>query len=134
MKTLLKFTAITLAAMLPLMDSAQAANEANWKIGRVYNRLVCNACHRLDDGKVVSPYERNKADWQVYFAADSHDTTGKANPSAKYYMGTDYRESIKATNKAAAKFLKMPNAIMEGHVIEFYLRGAKDSDTPARCQ
>ena len=138
MKSLLTYTALAIAVLFPLMDAAQAAGGPNWKIGRVYNRLVCNACHRQDGGHVVSPYERTKADWKAYYAADVHAAavadSGKANPSAKYYMSQAYRLSIKDDNKAAAKFLQMPDAEMTAHVIEFYVRGAKDSDTPARCQ
>jgi len=138
MRTLLTITALAIAFMFPVMEAAQAASGANWKIGRVYNRLVCNACHRLDGGHVVSPYERTKADWKTYYTIDSHAPSVKAKDkvraSARYYMSKAYRESIKSTNKAAAKFLKMSDAEMEAHVIEFYVRGAKDSDTPARCQ
>ncbi len=134
MKTLLKTAAIALTVLLPLSESAQAEEDANWRIGRVYNRLVCNLCHRQDGGQVVSPYDRVKADWEAYFAVDSHAVKGKAEPSVRYYMSTDYRQSIKDINKAAAKFLAMPDAEMAAHVIFFYTRGAKDSDTPARCQ
>ena len=134
MKTLLKIAAIALTAMLPLFESALAADGTNWKIGRVYNRFVCNACHRQDNDRVVSPYERTKADWKAYFKADAHDTTGKANPSVLYYTTKTYRQSIKDKNKAAAKFLKMSDDEMAANVIAFYVRGAKDSDTPARCQ
>jgi len=134
MKTFLKVAAIALTAMLPLIESVQAAEGANWKIGRVYNRFVCNACHRQDNDRIVSPYERNKADWEAYFATDSHDVTGKSNPSARYYMSMAYRQTIKDENKAAAKFLKMSDEEMAANVIGFYVRGAKDSDTPARCQ
>ncbi len=134
MKTLLKIAVIGLTGMLPVIESAQAADGTNWKIGRVYNRFVCNACHRQDNDRVVSPYERNKADWKAYFAANKHDATGTANASALYYTSTAYRQSIKDKNKAAAKFLKMSDEEMAADVIAFYVRGAKDSDTPARCQ
>ena len=134
MKTALYFFTITLMTLIPQIDQALAADKANWKIGRVYNRLVCNACHRQDGGKVVSPYERNKLDWTAYFLSDAHDVSGKTNPSVRYYMSSDYRQSIQAENKAAAKFVDMPNAQMEAHIIAFYIRGAKDSDTPAKCQ
>ena len=134
MKTLLTITAMVLTAMLPALEAVQAAEGANWKIGRVYNRFVCNSCHRQDNDRVVSPYERNKADWTAYFKTDTHDVTGKSNPSARYYTSTAYRQSVKDKNKAAAKFIKMTDDEMAAHVIAFYVRGAKDSDTPARCQ
>lgn len=134
MRNLLKLLAIALTALLPLNEPVQAGDGVNWKIGRVYNRLVCNACHRQDGGHVVSPYERTKADWKTYFDADKHALAGKVNPSARYYASIAYRKSIMDKNKAAAKFVKMPDAKMAAHVIAFYIRGAKDSDTPARCQ
>jgi len=134
MKTVLQFLAVAAVVIFPQIEQALAADKANWKIGRVYNRLVCNSCHRQDGGKVVSPYDRNKVDWTAYFLSDAHDVTGKTNPSVRHYMSTDYRQSIKSVNKAAAKFVDMPNAQMEAHVIAFYHHGAKDSDTPAKCQ
>ncbi len=128
------FFDFSLAGLALLIAADAWAAGANWKIGRVYNRLVCNACHRVDDGKVVSPVDRTQAEWKAYFKADAHDKTGKTNGSAKYYASQAYRGSIKDTNKAAAKFLPIPDDVMTGHVVEFYLHGAKDSDTPSRCQ
>jgi hypothetical protein len=123
--------ALPLAAVI---GSEALAAGANWKMGRVYNRLVCNDCHRQDDGKVMSPSERTIADWKAYFAADKHAASGKANPSVKFYASQEYRHAIKAENKAAAKFLKLPDEEMMANVVAFYLHGAKDSDTPLRCQ
>jgi len=132
----LPFLAVASAlTLLPFsIDTAEAADKANWKIGRVYNRLICNACHRQDDGQVTSPYDRKKAEWTAYFQADQHAKGGNVNGSVKYYASQAYRSSIQNENKAAAKFLKLSNEEMMAHVIEFYIHGAKDSDTPARCQ
>ncbi|MDP7604961.1 MAG: hypothetical protein QF546_14100 [Alphaproteobacteria bacterium] len=102
--------------------------------GKAVNRLVCNACHRQGGGKVVSPMARKKAEWQRYFEAGEHGTSGNTDGSVHYYTSRAYRSAIKAENKAAAKFLKFPDAAMSAHVVEFYIHGAKDSDTPARCQ
>ncbi len=134
MKNKILIAILALAVTLPLAEAANAAGTANWKIGRVYNRLVCNACHRLDGGHVVSPYERTKAEWTSYFDADAHAASGKAKPKVSHYTSTAYRESIRAENKAAAKFLKFTDDQMAAHVRAFFIRGAKDSDTPARCQ
>ena len=125
---------VTIAAQPIVASSVEAAGKPNWKIGRVYNRLVCNACHRLDGGKVTSPYDRKKAEWTAYFVADKHAKGGEVNGSTKYYASQEYRSSIQTENKAAAKFLKVSSEEMMAHVIEFYIHGAKDSDTPARCQ
>ncbi len=124
----------TFASQPLSINTAEAAEKANWKIGRVYNRLICNACHRQDDGKVTSPYDRKKAEWTAYFQADQHAKGGSVNGSVKYYASQAYRSSIQHENKAASKFLKLSNEEMMAHVIEFYIHGAKDSDTPARCQ
>lgn len=107
---------------------------ANWKKGRIFNRMICNGCHRIDDGKVSSPVERTQAEWKAYFAADKHDATGSSNPSAMYYASPAYLETIKGESAAAAKFLEMTEEDHLANVIEFYIHGAKDSDTPARCQ
>jgi len=71
-----------------------------------------------------------KAEWDAYITADSH---AKGKDKVSYYVSKSYRESIKATNKAAAKFIKIPNADLLGDVKAFVIHGAKDSDNPARC-
>lgn len=48
-------------------------------------------------------------------------------------MSVEYRESIKDTNKAAKKFLKLPEQQIYADVLTFTVSGAKDSDTPASC-
>ena len=126
--------AVTIGAQPIIAKSTKAAGKANWKVGRVYNRLVCNACHRLDGGQVTSPYDRKMAEWNAYFKADIHAKGGPINASVRYYASQEYRSSIQHENKAAAKFLKVSSDEMMAHVIEFYIHGAKDSDTPARCQ
>jgi len=131
-KRVLGFSLLSMALITVAGDVLAAG--ANWKIGRIYNRLVCNACHRIDDGKVMSPVDRTQAEWKAYFSADAHDVTSKSNPSAKYYASAPYLESIKDESKAAGKFLKYSDAELQAHVVEFYVHGAKDSDTPARCQ
>jgi hypothetical protein len=71
-----------------------------------------------------------KAEWKAYIAADKH---AKGKDSVKYYVSQEYRNSIKDTNKAAAKFASMPDEEMLANVQAFVIHGAKDSDTPARC-
>ena len=119
--------------LFALAAESQAASK-DWRIGRVYNRMVCNDCHRQNGGEVISPIDRTIAEWKVYFKSDAHDVTGKANPSISYFTSSDYRQSIKDTNKAAAKFIDTPDEQMRHYVSTFFIRGAKDSDTPARCQ
>jgi len=106
------------------------AEDGNWKIGRIYYRMVCTACHTEHAGGAISPATMTKAEWKAYIAADKH---AKGKDSVKYYVSQEYRNSIKDTNKAAAKFASMPDEEMLANVQAFVIHGAKDSDTPARC-
>ena len=115
------------------MDIAVAAGKANWKRGRVYYRMVCTVCHIQETGAAISPNSLTIAEWNAYMDADKHDATGKSNPKLSHYTSKSYRESIKDSNKAAKKFLKMPDAALFADVKSFVVHGAKDSDTPASC-
>ena len=106
------------------------AEDGNWKKGRIYYRMVCTACHTEHAGGSISPATMTKAEWKAYIAADKH---AKGKDTVSFYVSQDYRNSIKASNKAAAKFAKVPNDEMLADVAAFVQHGAKDSDTPARC-
>ena len=82
----------------------------------------------------ISPMSRTIAEWKSYVAADKHDATGKSNQSLKYYVSSAYRESAKDSNRAAEKFLDQPEQKLLADIRAWVVRGAKDSDTPARCQ
>lgn len=114
-------------------SSAQAA-EPDWRLGRVYYRMICTACHTTQAGHSVAPSERTKAEWTAYFTADAHDPSGKSNPKVSHFVSKTYRESVKDTNKAAAKFLTMPEGELLASVKAFTVYGAKDSDNPQSCQ
>jgi len=111
---------------------AMAADDGNWKIGRIYYRMVCTACHKQDAGGAISPSAYTKAEWAAYIEADKH---AKEKDSLKHYVSTAYRDSIKETNKAAAnkKIAAKSAEELMADVHAFALHGAKDSDTPARC-
>jgi len=115
------------------MDMAEAAGKANWKRGRVYFRMVCTVCHLHETGAAISPNGRTIAEWKAYMDTDKHDASGKSKPKVSDYTSKAYRESIKDSNKAAKKFLKMPDAALFADVKAFVVHGAKDSDTPASC-
>jgi hypothetical protein len=117
-----------------VMIGTAGAYDGNWKRGRVYYRQVCTTCHQSVAKKTISPNEKTKAEWTAYIAADKHDATKKSNPSLKYAMSRAYRDSIKATNKAAEKFLEVPEAELQADIKAWVLYGAKDSDNPSRCQ
>lgn len=135
MKRLTALTGLAAAIGLVAIGSARA-DDGNWRLGRVYYRMVCTACHAAPDGggHAIAPSTRTKAEWTAYMAADKHDATGKANPKVSYYASTAYRESVKDSNKAAAKFLKMPQDKLLASIGAFVVHGAKDSDNPASCQ
>ncbi|MFW2371772.1 MAG: hypothetical protein ACN4GM_01525 [Gammaproteobacteria bacterium] len=121
-------TAFMLGAfMTPFLAQA---GDGNWKKGRIYYRMVCTACHTDNAGGSISPSTMTKAEWGAYIDADSH---AKGKDKLSYYVSKAYRESIKDTNKAAAKFIKIPNADLMADVKAFVIHGAKDSDNPARC-
>lgn len=132
-KTIL--TGMAAIGMALAATAAQAA-DGDWRLGRVYYRMVCTACHSTPEGggHAIAPSAKTKAEWTAYMAADKHDATGKANPKVSYYTSVAYRESVKDKNKAAAKFLKMPDAELQAAVGAFVVYGAKDSDNPASCQ
>lgn len=122
------------AALGIVMTGSAVAYDGNWKRGRVYYRQVCTDCHQTMAKKTISPNEKTKADWASYIAADKHDATKKSNPSLKYATSRAYRDSIKAKNKAAEKFLDVPDAELQADIKAWVIYGAKDSDNPSRCQ
>jgi hypothetical protein len=126
---------LTLAALLfTVVGDAFAADiKANKKRGQVYFRMVCTACHVDMSGTTIPPAGRTMAEWRAYLDADKHDVSGKTNPSVRYYLSQAYRESIKDENKAAKKFLSIPDEQLHADVYQFAVTGAKDSDTPATC-
>ena len=106
------------------------AADGNWKTGRLYYRMVCTACHAEQAGGSIAPSTKTMEEWGAYLAADSH-AGGKDTVS--HYVSRDYRESIKDTNRAAAKFLEVPADDLAADIKAFVMRGAKDGPSPARC-
>lgn len=129
MKAYKLFFAAFMLAVLMIPLAVQAA-DGDWKKGRIYYRMVCTACHKDDAGGTISPATRTKAEWSAYIETDSH---AKGKDKVSYYASKGYRESIKATNRAAAKFIDDPEADLMADLKAFVIHGAKDSDTPARC-
>lgn len=129
LKVILVGCALGLGVSTPL-----AAEEGNWKVGRIYYRMVCTKCHVADGGESISPAARTKKEWRAFFEADTHAGGGKAEATVSHYTSQAYRESIKDSNRAAKKLLSVPDDQMFANVLAFAVHGAKDSDTPARCQ
>ena len=126
LKTLI--TALVLGSIsIPFI--AQAA-DGNRKRGRIYYRMVCTTCHVDKAGGSISPSTKTIAEWKAYIDADKH---AKGKDAVSYYVSKEYRESIKGSNKAAAKFIKLPKETLLADIKAFVIHGAKDSDTPARC-
>lgn len=119
------------ASLISLLVTPFAAQaEGDWKKGRIYYRMVCTACHTASSVGTVSPTSMTMAQWSAYIAADKH---AKGKDSLKFYVSKKYRESIKATNKAAAKFLDESDAELLEDIKAFVIKGAKDGDSPAKC-
>lgn len=119
-----------LAVGLLAAPFASLAEDGDWKRGRIYYRMVCTACHTEKAGAAISPTTKTMAEWKAYIAADKH---AKGKDSLKYYVSTKYRDSIKATNKAAAKFSDVTDEELMNDIKAFLNKGAKDGDAPAKC-
>jgi hypothetical protein len=126
-----KFTLGVLTLMLGAgaMSAAQAY-DGDWKRGRIYYRQVCTVCHTTELKKAIGPNERTQAEWATFFKNDKH---GKGKDTVKHFFSKQYRDSIKATNAAAAKFAAVPDNELLEDVKAFLNRSAKDGDAPAGC-
>ncbi|QTN25500.1 hypothetical protein HZ992_11305 [Rhizobacter sp. AJA081-3] len=129
MKSTRLIPAAALAALLAASFPAQAY-DADWKRGRVYYRSVCTACHVASPVGSINPSTRLKLEWTAYLSADKH---AKGKEKLGTYYSKAYRNSIKATNKAAEKFIDVPDAELAEDVKAFLIKGAKDGDAPASC-
>ena len=115
--------------------SSLAEAKGNWKKGRIYYRMVCTECHIEKAGGAISPAEKTKAEWTDYFEKNIHGPQdAPAKFAASYFVSSEYRESIKDTNRAAKKMLKVPADKLLEDVITFVRHTAKDSDQPSRCE
>lgn len=126
---------VLIAALFSLPMQA-AAKEGNWKNGRIYYRMVCTECHIDKAGGKISPAEKTKAEWANYFEKNIHGPQDAETTkyTASYFVSKEYRESIKDTNRAAKKMLKIPQDQLLEDVKAFVNHTAKDSDQPARCE
>ena len=122
-----------LSLLLTYSFGSFAVDKPNKKRGQVYFRMVCTVCHKDTAGRSIPPADYTMEQWQSYFNVDSHDKTGKTNNKTSYYVSTDYRQSIRNSNKAAKRFMNLSNQQLLADVRKFAVNGAKDSDTPATC-
>jgi cytochrome c2 len=129
MKSIPLFPAAAVAVLLATSLSAQAY-DADWKRGRIYYRSVCTACHITHPVGGINPSARLKVEWTAYLSADKH---AKGKEAVSQYFSKAYRTSVKATNKAAEKFIDVPDAELIADVRAFLMKGAKDGDAPATC-
>ncbi len=123
---------LPLAAVAVLLAASFPAHayDADWKRGRVYYRSVCTACHVANPVGSINPSTRLKVEWTAYLGADKH---AKGKDKVSTYYSKAYRNSIKATNKAAEKFIDVPDQELAEDVKAFLIKGAKDGDAPASC-
>ena len=128
------FITALVAVMLGLSPVANAAKKGNWKNGRIYFKMVCSECHAKEAGGKISPAEKTKAEWTAYFEKNIHGPQDAPTKyTASYFVSKDYRESIKDTNRAAKKMLKVPEDQLLEDVKAYLLHTAKDSDQPTTC-
>lgn len=125
-------TALPVAVLLALTGATFSAQayDADWKRGRVYYRSVCTSCHTASPVGSINPSTKTKADWSSYLLLDKH---AKGKDTVSKYISKDYRASIQATNKAAAKFADTPDKELFDDIKAFLIKGAKDGDAPASC-
>jgi cytochrome c5 len=123
---------LTSAALLALLGASFSAQayDADWKRGRVYYRSVCTSCHTAAPIGAINPSTKTKSDWSAYLLMDKH---AKGKDKVSQYIAKPYRASIKATNKAAEKFVDTPDTELFEDIKAFLLKGAKDGDSPATC-
>ena len=123
-------TTLAVGTALSLFASAAFAYDADWKRGRVYYRSVCTSCHVTQPVGTINPSSKTKAEWAAYVKADKH---GKGKETVKQYVSKTYRESIKSGNKAAEKFIAVPEAELLADIQLFLQHGTKDGKAPASC-
>ncbi len=124
-----------LVVILLGMSSMAEAAKGNWKKGRIYYRMVCTDCHAKEAGGKISPSEKTKAEWLDYFEKNIHGPQDAPTKyTASYFVSHEYRESIKDTNRAAKKLLKIPEEQLLEDVKAFLVHTAKDSDQPTSCE
>jgi cytochrome c2 len=133
-KTIIAAAAVATALLAGATQATAASDPGDKKIGRVYFKMVCTVCHMTQTGKAIPPNSRTMAEWRTYLDADRHDKSGKSKSTVHYYISQEYRKSVQDTNKAAQKFIDVPNDQLYANVRAFVISGAKDSDTPASCQ
>lgn len=116
------------------MSSVAEVAKGNWKKGRIYYRMVCNDCHAKEAGRKISPSEKTKAEWLAYFTENIHGhQDAQTKFTVSYFVSREYRDSIKDTNRAAQKMLKIPEEQLLEDVKAFLCHTAKDSDKPTTC-
>jgi len=130
-----KITLAALAVVLFGLSPLAHAAEGNWKNGRIYYRMVCTECHVKETGGKIAPNEKTIAEWKEYFKKNIHGPQdGPHKYTVDYFVSEEFRESIKDTNRAAKKFLKVPQEQLLADVEAFVIHTAKDSDQPSGCE
>lgn len=119
---------LTVAGMFAVIVNSAFALDGLSKRGCAYYERVCTSCHVEMTGKEIPLDTRTMQEWREYMAKDKHDATGRSNPSIRYYISRDYRQSIKDTNKLASKLEDYPDEDLYICVTRFMLLAARDAD------
>jgi hypothetical protein len=125
----MRISIAVLCGLTLLGAAATVQADADWKRGRVYYRMVCTACH-VEKGGSIAPSTRTMAEWNAYLLADKH---AKGKDTVRLYASQKYRDSVKASNKAAEKYADVPEKDLYEDLKAFLIKGAKDGDSPASC-
>ncbi|MEH6581638.1 MAG: hypothetical protein V7754_06845 [Halioglobus sp.] len=133
MEKIAPFVLILVLIAVALLSELFTGQETDWKRGRVYHRLVCTSCHIESIGEAISPMDKTIAEWTDYYEAGKHGGTSETGDLA-FYVSEPYRQSIAHYNLAAEKYMDLTAQQLQADVLAFAVRGAKDSDTPMRCQ
>ena len=135
-KKLHYLAAILAVALLFPGGFALAGDEeaGDWRLGRIYYRTTCTACHKQMTGEGISPASRTIAEWKAYLDSDRHDQSGRSNSSVSYYASREFRESVRDRNKVADKLIDLSDEELMADVQAFLVHGASDSDNPTRCR
>ncbi len=119
--------AVVSALMLPTTPVFAEEEPGNWKLGRIYYRASCTACHNAELGEAISPATKTMAEWRAWI------DTEEGGAHLGEFTSQTYRSSIASENKVAAKFASLADQEMWDHTRAFVIYGAKDSPNPATC-
>lgn len=129
---ILRIAIVSVVACVGISGVARA-EAGDPRLGRLYFRSVCTECHVRMIGKAIPPNTKTVAEWTGYMDADRHDASNRPESKLSHFTSRAFRQSIRAENKVADKFIAVEDAHMFANVRAWLIGSAKDSDNPASC-